>query len=87
MKAVIIYHPDSESARKVEEFVYEFEKRTGHTMDLISLETQEGAELARVYDVVRYPAILTIRDNGELLKNWEGEELPLINEVTAYVSA
>lgn len=86
MKLITLYHVKSESARKVEEFVHEFEKRTGQQIELMDLETKQGAEQAKLYDIVRYPAILAVRDDGELLKNWEGDELPLIGEVAAYTT-
>lgn len=41
--------------------------------------------MARLYDIVRYPAVLATRDNGEMLALWQGEQLPLMNEVAAYM--
>ena len=85
MKLIILYHPNSEFARSVEEFVHDYERQVwGQTAELMSLETREGAEAARLYGIVQYPAVLALRDNGELLKEWQGERLPLINEVASY---
>jgi hypothetical protein len=85
MKVVILYHPASEFARAVEEFAHDFERRVwGQKAELVSMETRDGAAAASLYGVVQYPAILALRDNGELLKYWEGSTLPLINEVAAY---
>ena len=84
MRIIILYHIESDHARKVEDFARDFQ-RLGHgDVELLSLEAPEGADMAKLYDIVAYPAILAIRDNGELLKNWEGENLPLISEVAAY---
>ena len=85
MKLSILYHPESESARSVEEFSHNFHKQTGKDAEFISLETKEGADLARIYDIVNYPAVLVRRDTGELLSSWQGENLPLINEVAGYM--
>lgn len=84
MRIVLLYHPESDHSRQVEVFAHDFQKLGHGEVELISLETTQGAELAKLYDIVAYPAVLAIRDSGELLKNWEGENLPLINEVAAY---
>jgi hypothetical protein len=83
MKATILYHPYSESARVVEEYAHDFERIHGTAIELVSLETKEGAELAKLYDIIQYPAVLARRDDGELLQHWQGEQLPLMDEVVA----
>ena len=85
MKLFILYHPESESARKVEEFSHNFRRQTGEEVQFVSLETRDGSDLARLYDIVSYPAVLVRRDSGELLNSWQGDSLPLINEVAGYV--
>lgn len=87
MKASLLYHPNSDHARMVEGYAADFERIKGHTIELISLETRQGADIARLYDIVRYPALIAARDNGELLKHWEGAELPLMDELAAYISS
>lgn len=87
MKAVILYHPRSEFARGVEEYARDFGKSRGQPIELVSLETVEGSDMAKLYDIVRYPALLIIKDDGQLEKNWEGETLPLMDEVAGYISS
>lgn len=84
MKVVVLYHPISEHARHVEEYAHDFERTKNIPMQKISLETPEGAHLARLYDIVQYPAIAVTQDNGNLMKHWEGMPLPLMNEVAGY---
>ncbi|HVS79269.1 MAG TPA: hypothetical protein VHD84_03220 [Candidatus Saccharimonadales bacterium] len=85
MRVVILYHPGSEFAGEVEDYKREFEIRhPGEKLELTSLETKEGANLAELYDVVRYPAILAIEDNGSLQKVWQDRPLPLMDELNAY---
>jgi hypothetical protein len=86
MKASILYHPSSEHARAVEEYAHDFERQKGKPVELISLETKEGAHLARLYGIVSYPAVLARQDNGDLVKHWEGETLPLMNEIEGYLT-
>lgn len=84
MKVCIIYHPQSDHARSVEEFAHELERQHGAAPELVSLETREGAAMAKLYDITQYPAVVAVRDNGQIAQAWVGENLPLMNEVVAY---
>lgn len=84
MYVKILYHPFSEHDRAVEEFKHEFTKRTAKEVELVSLETREGANLASLYEIITYPAVLACKDDGQLLKLWQNDKLPLINEVSYY---
>jgi hypothetical protein len=85
MRTVILFHPNAEFAGVVEDFKHDFEQRhPDRKVDLISLETVEGAEMAKLYDVVRYPAILVIANDGQLQKFWQDQPFPLMDEVASY---
>lgn len=86
MKIVILYHPNSEHARQVEQYARDFERaQNSGPIELVSLETKEGADMARLYDVVRYPAVLAIvKSDSVLMKLWQDEKLPLMSEVASY---
>ncbi|MBX4197191.1 hypothetical protein KW801_01385 [Candidatus Saccharibacteria bacterium] len=85
MRTVILYHPNQEFAGVAEDFKRDFESRhQDKKIGLVSLETVEGAEMAKLYDVVRYPAILVVRDDGALQKLWQDRPFPLMDEVAAY---
>jgi hypothetical protein len=86
MKIIMLYHPASEHARVVEEYIHDFTKRNPEVgVELLSVDTQDGARKAEIYDITSYPSLLALRDNGELLQSWVGLPLPLMNEV-AYFS-
>lgn len=80
---IMLYHPVSEHGRLVEEYARDFERIHHKTPELMSLETKEGANIAKVYDVVQYPAIIVTQDDGAHMKQWEGDKLPLMGEVAA----
>lgn len=85
MKLTVIYRPDSEHGRSVESFVREYRQRhTSGRVEILNIDTRDGSAVASLYDVVRYPAILALRNDGSLLKCWEGDMLPLIDEVAHY---
>ncbi len=86
MKIVLLYHPKSEFSRIAEEYVDNFERSTGKIIELVSLETRDGAAVASLYDIVRFPALVVLRDDGQAENIWQGEMLPLIDEVLGYAA-
>ncbi|HET7528746.1 MAG TPA: hypothetical protein VFJ84_00765 [Candidatus Saccharimonadales bacterium] len=85
MRIVILYHPNSEQAGPAETFKHDFEAaHYGYKVELLSLETTEGAELAKLYDIVRYPAILVLGPEDRLQQMWQDQPWPPMGEVYAY---
>lgn len=85
MRTVILYHPNAEFAGLVQDFKREFEQRhQDRKVELVSLDEVDGAEMAKLYDVVRYPAILVTASDGSLQKMWQDQPFPLMDEVAAY---
>lgn len=87
MKAFILYHPNSEHGLSTETFVHDFNDRNSHQIELMSLETREGADKAQVYDITQYPAVVVTTDDGVMQKMWQGPQLPLASEVLGYLAA
>ena len=86
MKVVALYRPKSEHARLIEDYARDFERQRGKPIELVSLDTVEGADMARLYGVVQYPVLMAIRDDGQLMKDWQGDHLPLMDEVAGYLN-
>ena len=85
MKIVILYHPESEHGRLVDEYVHDFVARNPDvSLESLSVDVLEGAKMAELYDIMAFPAMLAIRENGELAKAWAGLPLPLMNEVAFF---
>lgn len=83
MKAFVLYRPNTDYERSVIEYVHDFTHRTQDKLEMISLDTREGAVKAELYDIVRYPAVIAVDDQGKMLRLWQGN-LPLINELSYY---
>jgi hypothetical protein len=86
VKLIILYRPDSEYSTDVETFVRDFQGRyeVGRKLELVSLNTRDGAATASLYDVMTYPAILALNADGSVLNMWQGMPLPLMDEVAGY---
>ena len=88
MKLIVMYRSRSEHAQTVESFVREFKERyDAPKLEVIDVDSREGVALASLYDIVSYPAILATRDDGAITKEWQGNDLPLMDEVAFYAAA
>jgi hypothetical protein len=85
MKATILYHPNAEFSRTAEDYARDFARFHRTEIELVSLDTREGADLARLYDIVRYPALVVRDEHNSLVKQWQGEKFPLMDEVVSYL--
>jgi hypothetical protein len=85
MKAVVIYKEESDHAREVIDYLRDFTRQTGRELETIDPDTREGAAFCRTYDIVEYPSIAALSDDGVLQNLWRGRPLPTISEVSYYV--
>lgn len=84
MRVVVVYKTESDHAREVFDWLRDFERQTGRQLEQIDPETREGADFCRTYDVVEYPTLLALSDDGRLENFWRGSPLPTISEVSYY---
>jgi hypothetical protein len=87
MKLLILYRPRSEHASSVESFVHDYQSRYEvRGLEVVDADSRDGNATATLYDVMRYPAILALREDGSILHSWEGDSLPLLDEVAYYAT-
>jgi len=86
VKLLVLYRPNSEHDTEVESFVRDFQRRyeVGKKIEMVSINTRDGAATASLYDIVAYPAILVLGNDGSLVNFWQGTPLPLMDEVAGY---
>lgn len=88
MKVLILYRPNSEHATRVESYVRDFEHQHdlgSKQIELVSVDTRDGAATASLYDIWSFPTILAVDIDGRVLNMWSGDQLPLMEEVAGYV--
>lgn len=84
MKLVAFYRPNSEHSRQVEEFIHDFvHSDPTRKVELVDVDSPYGVAQCRVYDIIRYPAIVAKGEDGVMLQSWSGE-LPLMDELGYY---
>lgn len=84
MRAVIVTKEQTDYARTVDEFLHDFERQRGRRLEVINPDTPSGSGFCETYDIVEYPTIIAIADDGSVQNTWVGLPLPTINEVSYY---
>lgn len=84
MRVVVLYHPNSEQDGLVQDFARDYQRFKAKKLELVSLETQAGADYALLYDITQYPAFLAIDNSGTLQRLWQGSPIPLMDELDYY---
>lgn len=85
MRVVCVWRDHSDYGRTVEEWLTEFERRTRKEVESLDPDTGEGESFCRAYDVVEYPTLLALGDDGVVLAMWRGKMLPTFDEVSYWV--
>ncbi len=86
MRVVILYRPDSEHARRVEEYIADFERfHPGGQLEVLHVDSIEGTEIMKLYGLMEHPAVLALSRDGQLQQQWQGiDKLPLMNDLAYY---
>lgn len=82
MRVICVWRRESDYGRMVEEWITMFERQTGKEIETVDPDSKDGEALCRAYDVVEYPTILALGDDGAVLASWRGTQLPLFSDVS-----
>lgn len=52
-------------------------------VELVDVDGREGVAMASIYDIMAFPTIISLSDDGRVLQMWQGDRLPLLDEVGA----
>ncbi|MDK2898872.1 MAG: hypothetical protein PWQ10_59 [Patescibacteria group bacterium] len=85
MRIIVVYKDQTDYARSVSDFLRDFERQTGHTLEIIDPDAPDGVSFCETYGIVEYPTIIAISDSGVMQNIWRGLPLPTISEVSYYV--
>jgi hypothetical protein len=85
MRAVVIFKEETDYARQVYDYLRDFERQTGKSLETLNPESGEGISFCETYDILEYPTIIALSNEGTPLNQWRGLPLPTISEVSFYV--
>lgn len=84
MRVIVVYKDASDHGREVRDYLRDFARQTGRELEEVDPETRDGADFCRTYDVVEYPTVVALADDGQVQNTWRGTPLPTISEVSFY---
>ena len=65
MRVVAVYREFSDRAREVIEWIEQFERRSGRTVEQLDPDTVDGETFCTARDIVEYPTISIIDNDGK----------------------
>ena len=80
-----IYKDQTDYARQVLDYLRDFQRQTGHELEVMDPESLAGIDFCRTYDIMAMPTMIALSDDGALQNTWSGLPLPTISEVSYYV--
>ena len=83
MRVICIYRDNQDYSRAVTDWLADFHRQTGREIEAMDPDT--NTSFCEAYDIVEYPTILALGEQGDVRAMWRGQKLPLINEVLYYV--
>lgn len=85
MRVLVIYKEETDYARQVNDFIFDFKRQTGHDLETLNPESNDGISFCSAYDILEFPTLVAISDDGQVQNQWRGLPLPTLSEVSYYV--
>ena len=82
-RVICIFRDNQDYSRSVTEWLENFRRQTGREIE--TMDPDREPRFCEIYDIVEYPTIIALGDDGGVLGIWRGRDLPLINEVLYYM--
>ncbi len=84
MRIIIVGRERSEYGRELRDYIRDFRNITGGEIEILDPDSRDGESFCRTYDIVEYPTVIAISNDGQMQQMWKGKPLPLINELSYY---
>lgn len=82
MRVICIFRDNQDYTRSVTDWLENFRRQTGREIE--TMDPDENVNFCETYDIVEYPTIIALDNQGSVREMWRGRDLPLINEVLYY---
>lgn len=83
MRVVCVYRDMQDYTRSVEEWIENLRRQTGREIE--TMDPDKNPSFCETYDIVEYPTILALGNDGSIRAIWSGRNLPLMNDVLYYM--
>ena len=83
MRVICIYRDNEEYTRTVTDWLEDFRRQTGREIE--TMDPDQNVSFCETSDIVEYPTVIVLDNNGSVLASWRGAMMPLKNEVLYYI--
>ena len=83
MRVICIFRDNQDYTRSVTDWMENIRRQTGHEVEVMDPDANPG--FCAAYDIVEYPTVIALDNQGSVLNLWRGRDLPLIDEVVFYM--
>ena len=88
MRGVVLSKDGYDYSSAVDTFITELESGSfGAEVERLDPDTYEGESVARSLDILEFPAVVALDDNGGMVQQWLGMPLPPTSEVSYYLNS
>lgn len=70
----------------VEDYLRDFKMQTGKDLETVDVDSPEGIEICKLYEIMEYPAILVTDNDGSQQSLWTGMSLPRFGDLSYFVN-
>lgn len=86
MRIIILYRPNSETSRRIEEYLADFNRlHPNENIESENIDSINGSNIANIYGIIDHPTIIAVKDDGQMQQMWQGiDRLPLMNDLAYY---
>lgn len=84
MRLVVAYKNKRDYSSTVDDFLRDIKYQTGHDLEIIDPETLAGSQFCETYDILEFPTVMAISNDGIMQNTWSGLPLPTISEISYY---
>lgn len=82
MRLVVVSREQRDYSREVREWLRAFERRSPEVVpELVDPDSRDGVGFTGAYDLLEFPAVLVLRDDGGVVASWRGTPMPPVDEV------
>jgi hypothetical protein len=84
MRVVVVSKEQTDYARQISDYLRDFQRQTGRELEILDPDSRDGISFCSAYDILAYPTIIAVADDGQVQSRWDGLPLPTISEVSYY---
>lgn len=87
MILLVLYRTKTPGLSRLESYIDRLKREIYQiNIKVVDVDSEEGVNLARLYDIMSYPAFVIMReDDGQAQNVWQGENFPSKDEIVSYL--